>query len=637
MAGKVIGIDLGTSLSCVCYREGNETRVIPNLIGERLTPSVVAFTDEGRVVGRAAKAQAATNPARTIASAKRLIGRLRREVTDEEKLLPYAVVGEPDELAQIEVDGKRYYPSQISAMVLQDLKKSAEAFLSTAITDCVISCPAYFNDSQRQATKEAGKIAGLNVLRIINEPTAAALAYGLDKKKSEKVIVVDCGGGTHDISILALGEGIFQVISTAGDNHLGGDDFDHALVDYIADQFKREKGVDIRKDPMALQRLNEACEKAKCDLSTVPQAAINLPYITAVNGQPQHLTHTVTRATFEELLKPYLERFEAPIRRALADANLSPQQIQEVVLVGGSTRIPKIQEICKAIFGREPHKGVNPDEVVGIGAALQAAILSGDVHDIVLLDVTPLSLGVETMGGIFSVMIPRNTTIPTSKMETYSTAVDNQPAVDIHVLQGERKMSADNRTLGRFQLTGIPPQPRGVPLIEVTFDIDANGIATVTSLEKNTGKKQSIEIKASSGLEKDQVEQMVRDAQSHEAEDKLRAELAELRNKADATCHSSELSLKEHGAKLSNPCKVAVEEAVQGLRTCVARGEDRTKLETAMVKLDEANRVVATELQKLQQAAQNAAQATVPQQQAEPQPPPTPQPKMDSPGQEIGI
>jgi molecular chaperone DnaK len=607
--GKIIGIDLGTTNSVVAIHEGKETKVIVNAEGSRLTPSVVAFTDDGRLVGRAAKSQAVTNPSRTIYSIKRFMGRRHKEVASEEKLVPYKVVGGSEELVQVEIDGKRYYPPEISAMVLQDLKKSAEAYLGETVTEAVITVPAYFNDSQRQATKEAGKIAGLDVKRILNEPTAAALAYGLDKKKNEKIAIFDLGGGTFDISILDVGDGVFEVLATNGDTHLGGDDWDRVIVDYVADEFRKTSGVDLRKDPMALQRLTEACEKAKCDLSTMPQTTINLPYITADKTGPKHLQQTLTRAKFESICDALFERLKGPVLSALKDAGVQPKDIDEVVLVGGSTRMPKCQDICKEIFkGKEPHKGVNPDEVVAIGAAIQAAVLSGDVQDIVLLDVSPLSLGVETLGGVMTTLIPRNTTIPHRKTEVFSTAADSQPAVDIHVLQGERKMAGDNRTLGRFQLTGIPPAPRGVPQIEVTFDINADGILNVAAKDKATNKEQKIEIKASSGLDKSDVERMVREASSHEAEDKAKAELVEARNKADQMCYHTEKFIKDNESKVAAENREKANAAIKEVRDILKEeGDIKSKLDKAVADLESVTHKISEEVYKQTAAPENAA------------------------------
>jgi molecular chaperone DnaK len=600
---KIIGIDLGTTNSVVAVHEGKETKVIVNAEGSRLTPSVVAFTDEGVLVGRAARSQAIVNPQRTIYSIKRFMGRRHREVASEEKLVPYKIVGAPDELVQVDVDGKRYHPPQISAFILQDLKKSAETYLGEPVTDAVITVPAYFNDSQRQATKEAGEIAGLNVRRIINEPTAAALAYGLEKKKNEKIAVFDLGGGTFDISILDVGEGVFEVLATNGDTHLGGDDWDRVLVDYVADEFKKTNGVDLRNDPMALQRLTEACEKAKTDLSSMLQTTINLPYITADRSGPKHLQISITRAKFESLTEPLFARLRAPVEACLKDAQTTPDKIDEVILVGGATRMPRAQQICKEIFyNKDPHQGVNPDEVVAVGAAIQGAVLAGEVQNVVLLDVTPLSLGVETLGGVMTPLIQRNTTIPTRKSEIFSTAADNQPAVDVHVLQGERKMASDNRTLGRFQLAGIAPAPRGVPQVEVTFDIDANGILNVSAKDKATNKEQRVEIKASSGLSKDEVNRMVSEAAGHEADDRLRAELVEARNRADQMAYQTEKFIKENEAQISPPVREQATNAIKDTRSAIEKNADKAELDRATKNLEQASQKVSEEMYKAQTA-----------------------------------
>lgn len=562
--GKIIGIDLGTTNSVVAVMEGSTPVVIANSEGSRTTPSVVAFTKTGeRLVGQAAKRQAITNPTNTIYSIKRFMGRRPEEVHEEMKMVPYKVVPSPDgNSVRVDINGRLYSPPEISAMILQKMKQTAEDYLGQKVTDAVITVPAYFNDAQRQATKDAGEIAGLNVRRIINEPTAAALAYGLDKKgKNLTVAVYDLGGGTFDISILEIGEGVFEVKSTNGDTHLGGDNFDQRLIDYIADEFMKQEGVDLRKDPMALQRLREAAEKAKCELSQLLQTEINLPFITATADGPKHLNMTITRAKFESLCMDLFEKTLGPVEQALRDAKVTPAQIDEVILVGGSTRIPKIQELVRNFFGKEPSKGVNPDEVVAIGAAIQGAVLAGEVEDILLLDVTPLSLGVETLGGVMTVMIPANTTIPTKKTEIFSTATDNQTSVEIHVLQGERPLAKDNRSLGRFHLDGIPPAPRGVPQIEVTFDIDANGILHVSAKDKATGKEQNIRIEASSGLSKDEIERMKREAQMHAEEDRRKREEVDLKNQADNLIYSTDKQLKELGDRLTSEDKNRIQSA----------------------------------------------------------------------------
>ncbi|HID93725.1 MAG TPA: molecular chaperone DnaK, partial [bacterium (Candidatus Stahlbacteria)] len=565
---KIIGIDLGTTNSCVATVEGNEKIVIPNPDGGRTTPSVVAYTKSGeRLVGILAKRQQVTNPENTIYSIKRFMGRRINEVTEEMKLVPYKVVEGPHQDARVILNGKQYSPPEISAMILQYLKKAASEYLGEEVTKAVITVPAYFNDAQREATKDAGKIAGLEVKRIINEPTAAALAYGLDKKEGQKIAVFDLGGGTFDISILEnLGEGVFQVKATNGDTHLGGDNFDQRIVDWVAEEFKKEHGIDLRKDRMALQRLREAAEKAKCELSTTGETTISLPFITADASGPKHLEVKLTRAKLESLVSDLIERTKAPCEQALKDAKLTPKDIDEVLLVGGMTRMPKVQEFVKDFFGKEPHKGINPDEVVAIGAAIQGAVISGEVKDVLLLDVTPLTLGIETLGGVMTPMIPRNTTIPTRKTNIFTTAADNQTAVTIHVLQGERPMAADNRTLGKFDLVGIPPAPRGVPQIEVAFDIDADGILHVSAKDKATGKEQSIRITAKSGLTEEEVERMVKEAKEHEEEDKRKKELIETRNQADNLIYTIEKNLKDFGDKISPDDKKNIENALEKLR-----------------------------------------------------------------------
>jgi len=555
--GKIIGIDLGTTNSCVAVMEGNEPVVIPNSEGGRTTPSIVAFTKGGeRLVGQPAKRQAVTNPKNTVYSIKRFMGRVRNEVDREVTEVPYEVVAGDNGSARVKISDRLYSPPEISAMVLQKMKKTAEDYLGQEVTEAVITVPAYFNDAQRQATKDAGEIAGLKVRRIINEPTAAALAYGLDKKHKDQIVAVyDLGGGTFDISILQLGEGVFEVKSTNGDTHLGGDDFDQRLIDYLADEFKMQEGIDLRKDPMALQRLKEAAEKAKIELSSSMQTDVNLPFITATQDGPKHLNINLSRAKFEQLVDDLFQRTVEPCERAIKDANVTPSQIDEVILVGGSIRIPKVQELVKKIFGKEPHKGVNPDEVVAVGAAIQGGVLAGDVKDVLLLDVTPLSLGIETLGGVMTVLIQANTTIPTRKSEVFSTAADNQPSVEIHILQGERPMAADNRTLGRFHLDGLPPAPRGIPQIEVTFDIDANGILHVAAKDKATSKEQSIRITSSSGLSKEEVEKMKQTAQEHAAEDKKRKESVEVRNQADSLVFQTKKQIEEMKDKITSEQK----------------------------------------------------------------------------------
>ncbi len=586
---KIIGIDLGTTNSVVAIMEGGHPKVLVNDLGDRITPSVVAFSDKGeRLVGKRARNQQVTNPQRTVYSIKRFMGRRHSEVGTEEKMVPYKVVGGAEELVKVDIDNKQYAPPEISAMVLRDLKATAERYLGEKVERAVITVPAYFNDAQRQATKEAGQIAGLKVERILNEPTAAALAYGLEKKTNAKIAVFDLGGGTFDISILDVGDNVFEVLSTNGDTHLGGDDFDDVLIGHLAEEFRKKEGVDLRKDPMALQRLKEAAERAKCELSGSMETTINLPYITADASGPKHLQMTLTRAKFEALVDHLIERCRGPVLAALRDAKLSPRDVAEVVLVGGSTRIPKVKALVKEVFGRDPDESINPDEVVAVGAAVQGAVLSGDKQDIVLLDVTPLSLGVETLGGVMTVLITRNTTIPTSKKETFSTAADQQPAVDIHVLQGERKMAGDNRTLGRFQLTGIPPAPRGVPQIEVTFDIDANGILNVSAKDLGTGREQKIEIKASSGLSDEDIKKMVRDAESHASEDEAKRKLVDVKNRADNAVYGTEKTLKEHGDKVDAAARGEIEQAINRVKDTL-KGEDAGAIEKALEALQTAS------------------------------------------------
>lgn len=607
--GKIIGIDLGTTNSCVSVMEGNEPVVIPNSEGGRTTPSVVAFTKSGeRLVGQPAKRQAVTNPKNTVFSIKRFMGRRRDEVNREVTEVPYEVAAGDNGSARVKISDRLYSPPEISAMVLQKMKKTAEDYLGQEVTEAVITVPAYFNDAQRQATKDAGEIAGLKVRRIINEPTAAALAYGLDKKHKDQIIAVyDLGGGTFDVSILQLGEGVFEVKSTNGDTHLGGDDFDQRVIDYLADEFAKTEGIDLRKDPMALQRLKEAAEKAKIELSSSMQTDVNLPFITATQEGPKHLNMTLSRAKFEQLVDDLIQRTAGPCQNAIKDAGVTPSQIDEVILVGGSTRVPKVQELVKQIFGKEPHKGVNPDEVVAIGAAIQGGVLAGDVKDVLLLDVTPLSLGIETLGGVMTVLIPANTTIPTRKSEVFSTAADNQPSVEIHILQGERPMAADNRTLGKFHLDGIPPAPRGIPQVEVTFDIDANGILHVSAKDKATNKEQSIRITSSSGLNKDEVENMKRAAQEHAAEDKKKKEAVEIRNQADSMVFQTKKQIEDLKDKLSAEQKGKLETEIAKVEEAI-KANDTDRMKSATESLTKVWNDIAQDIYKQQGPGPEAQQ-----------------------------
>lgn len=608
---KIIGIDLGTTNSVVAVMEGSEPKVIPNPEGNRLTPSVVAFTDKNdTIVGEPARRQAVTNPQRTVYSAKRFMGRRHHEVESEEKMVPYGVVGKADEYVKIQVGDDQYTPQEISAKILRKLKESAEAYLGHKVNKAVVTVPAYFNDAQRQATKDAGQIAGLEVARIINEPTAAALAYGLDKSKDEKIIVFDLGGGTFDVSVLEVADTgdedqesrVFQVISTMGDTHLGGDDFDETLINYVADEFKKENAIDLRSDPMALQRLQEACEKAKKELSTLPETDINLPFITVVDSVPKHLTMKITRAKFEELVDDLVERCRGPVMKALEDAEFKASDIDEIVLVGGSTRVPKVRELVKSIFGKDPHQGVNPDEVVAIGAAIQGSVLAGDRTDVLLLDVSPLTLGIETEGGIMTALVERNTTIPAEKKNVFSTAADNQAAVTVRVFQGERKMAASNRLLGEFNLEGIPPQPRGVPQIEVKFDIDQNGIVSVSAKELKTGKEASVTIKEAGALSEDEIEQMQKDAAANADDDKKQFELVEAKNRASQQVYQLEKQMTEHADKLTEADTEPMNKAIEKVKQA-AEGDDTAAIKQASDELDAASQAFSKVLYEKSEGA----------------------------------